>query len=399
MAHQPPHSNSRYASLRTGIPLILIVVLAAATLHYRTIANDLRTYFDDHIRKDIPLETIREAFPSAAAIIFPDNITDPALIHDATKEPIGRLLHSSPHCDDIRGYAGPVPLVIALDAHADTIRAVLLLQNDETRGFINRLRQANFFDSWNGVSTARAADTTIDAVSMATMTSAAVIASVQRRTALYEGATRRRGARAATPILAVVFMLPGLLSLLFPRHTRRIRPLVLAANVAVLGFGTGSLFSLALINGAIIHGIDLGAQWHLAALALATVGIALFSGKNLYCGYLCPYGSAQELVGRYTRRWHRRLPHWLQKPLRHSRTTILAALFILAFAWPPIDLAAVEPFSAFIPAAAPRTSILLAVLFVLLSTLRPRLWCSGFCPTGRLVDVFRIRQSGHRRDI
>jgi len=377
---------------RSPILTFALVALAVTTLYYRHKNIELQEYFKEHIRRDIPVSAIQDVFLGACDIDYCESAESACRVKSASGGTIGQLLCSSPHCDDIKGYAGPVPLVVALDT-VGIIQSVILLENNETGVFVSRLKNAGFFDSWNGLSPAQAAETTVDAVSGATMTSNAVIESVRRRCGMYTGLSIKRGGWInGRQALVVFFMLPGLFSLLFPKRFRKLRPWILVSNVIVLGFATGTLFSLAQFRGWILYGPDLASQWPLIALVLVTIGFGLFSGKNLYCGYICPFGSAQELAGKINRAWHIRMPHWIHGPLGYSRTVVLAGIFAAAFIYANFDPSAAEPFSAFLFRSAPVSALILAGLFVLISVFRPRLWCVALCPTGRLLDVFRIHR-------
>lgn len=370
-----------------------LVALAVTTLYYRHRSTELQEYFKEHIRRDIPVSAIQDVFPGASGIDYCETPESACRVENASGGIIGHLLCSSPHCDDINGYAGPVPLVVVLDT-AGIIQSVIILENNETGVFVSRLRNAGFFDNWNGLSPAQAAETTVDAVSGATMTSAAVIESVRRRCGIHTGlSTKRGGWMNGRRLLVVIFLLPGLFFLLFPKKLCNFRPWMLVSNVIVLGFMTGTLFSLAQFRGWILYGPDLASQWPLVALALVTLGLGLFTGKNLYCGYICPFGSAQELAGKLNRSWHIKLPHWLHGPLRYSRTVALVSAFLVAFIYADFDPSLTEPFSAFLFRSAPVSALILAGLFILIAVFRPRFWCIALCPTGRLLDVFRIRRT------
>jgi hypothetical protein len=385
--------GNAFHSSRSPLLVFILVVFGAVALHYRHENIGLRKYFNEHIRQEIPVPAVQEVFPEASGIDYCESSESACRVKDASGGTIGHLLCSSPHCDDIKGYAGPVPLVVALDT-VGIIQSIILLENNETGVFVSRLKNAGFFDNWNGLDPAQAAETTVDAVSGATMTSNAVIESLRRRCGMYTGLSIKRGGwMNGRQALVVFFMLPGLFSLLFPKRFRKLRPWILVSNVIVLGFATGTLFSLAQFRGWILYGPDLASQWPLIALVLVTIGFGLFSGKNLYCGYICPFGSAQELAGKINRAWHIRMPHWIHGPLGYSRTVVLAGIFAAAFIYANFDPSAAEPFSAFLFRSAPVSALILAGLFVLISVFRPRLWCVALCPTGRLLDIFRI----HRR--
>lgn len=391
-ANQKSPGNSCRAS-RSPILVFMLIGLGTAALHYRHESIGLRTYLSDHMRREIPVNIIEPVFPGATQIDYCKTATGACHVRAPSGKVLGYLLCSSPYCDDIKGYAGPVPLVIALDT-AGTIRSIVLLENNETGAFISRLERSEFFEKWKGLSTHAVADAHIDAVSGATMTSAAIIASVRKRCGLYAGSTagspRTKYSRMVLPFL---FMLPGLFSMLFPGPLRKLRPLLLFSNVIILGFASGTLFSIALFKGWALHGIDFSSQWPLIMLFALDIILGLFTGKNLYCGYICPFGSAQELAGKIKRSWHTRLPHWLHVPLHYGRSVTLAAIFLVTFIYTGFDPSVAEPFSAFLFRSAPLSAFILAGILLIISVVRPRFWCIALCPTGLILDMLRIHRT------
>jgi len=388
-------ANTRGAS-GTTLNGLLIVVLALSAIHFRRQNRSLRAHFAEHVKSQAGVEVVAPIFPGAARIDYCDDPGEACEIHDSSGAVIGAFLCSSPYCDDIKGYAGSVPLIVALDS-AHRIKTVVPLKNNETGTFMARLRREGFFEKWTGVAIDDAAAKQVDAVGGATMSSEAFIESVRKRAALYtqsESTGRTGRGFLVRQILAVLFVLPGFCAAFMPGLGRKYRTFVLTSNVIVLGFVTGTALSLAFIQGIALHGFNLARQWHLLVLAAATLTVGFFTGKNVYCGFVCPYGSAQELGGKVLPKRHIRLPHALRTVYHYGRTVFLLLVFVAALTLPQFDPSLVEPFSAFIFRAAPLSAIIVAVLFVLLSIVRPRLWCGVLCPTGKLLDMLRLR---HRK--
>ena len=93
-------------------------------------------------------------------------------------ESIGKIILSSFYSSGITGFAGPTPLMIAVN-NDGTIKNVTLLANDETPNFVAKVRNAGLFSVWNGMKLKDAANKTVDAVTGATYTSTAVIRSMK----------------------------------------------------------------------------------------------------------------------------------------------------------------------------------------------------------------------------
>ena len=131
--------------------------------------------------KDLPVETLTElqtAFPKAAYVEMTSTATYD--VKDNKGKVIGTVLLSSPFSDDIKGFNGPTPLQIALDTKGKIIE-VRVLDNDETPGFLNRVINAGFLKSWNGLSAKEAIEKEVDAVSGATYSSKSINNSLKAR--------------------------------------------------------------------------------------------------------------------------------------------------------------------------------------------------------------------------
>lgn len=118
---------------------------------------------------------IAAAFPTVKSVKKAEKWTE---VYDGNKNLLGYAVYSKPASDGIKGYAGETPVMIALDTKK-VILGVQLLPNVESPGYVQRVQQAGFLNSWNGLSIKKAKKKQVDTVSGATFTSRAVIQSVQ----------------------------------------------------------------------------------------------------------------------------------------------------------------------------------------------------------------------------
>lgn len=172
------------------------------------------------------------------------------------------------------------------------------------------------------------------------------------------------------------------------RNGRKLRTIILTLNVAGLGLLCGKFMSFSLMVNVMSNGI----QWPAGLLALimlfAAFVMPLFGRPNHYCMWVCPYGSAQELMGRITKRKWRPTPH-ITRILTWTRRGLWALLMLLmwcgvAFVWTDY-----EPFALFVPSAASVAVIVIASAFLIISIFVHRPYCSWICPTG---TTFRAAQ-------
>jgi polyferredoxin len=119
------------------------------------------------------------------------------------------------------------------------------------------------------------------------------------------------------------------------------------------------------------------------------IGILFFTlilGKNIYCGWLCPFGAVQEGIYKALNLTSNRLDKRIISVAGKSRWFFiwLAAMFALFFNNPGI--ASYEPFSPFFGGKANTAQWILMGLILLLSIMVFRFWCRCFCPVGAILD-------------
>ncbi len=309
---------------------------------------------------------------------------------------------------DVQGYGGPVPLRIHVSKDG-VVAAIEAEPNAETPDFFNQAKL--LLTRWQGktVDVAMAETDKVDAVSGATFSSNAIIANMQRGLAYANRHTAQSkaaddasgailegsGSSSASGwtvggIAALIVVLLGAIVPLFYK-SRRWHTVQLVLNVVVLGLCTGTFVSFTLLMRLFSGGLSLAAIATLAAPLLMVV-VALFyplAGKpGHYCAHVCPFGSAQELAGKLTRR-KLRVPVRLNKALNMFRTVLWAVLMVLLLtgtwaAW--IDY---ELFTAFLYSSASVWVVVLAVMFLVLSVWVPRPYCRYVCPTGTLLRGFK----------
>ena len=320
---------------------------------------------------------------------------------------------------DVQGYGGPVPLKIHIkDGKVATVEAE---PNAESPDFFNRAK--TLLNHWQNKSVDEAMREEVDAVSGATFSSRAIIANMQRGLAYAkqrgqwgeDGSVGALGTSAspieggsagaletsappivgssvgaletsAPPIVALIVVLLGAVVPLF-YNNRRLHLVQLAVNVVVLGLWTGTFVSYTLFLRIFAGGVSLSAIGALAAPLLMLIVALIYplAGRSgHYCANVCPFGSAQELAGKLSRRKLRITPRVLKllSVLRNLLWGVLMALLLTGTCTAWIDY---ELFTAFLYSSASVWVTVLAALFLVLSVWVPRPYCRFVCPTGALV--------------
>ena len=106
-------------------------------------------------------------------------------VKDAKGNKLGTVLYSSPYSDNVQGFKGTTPLLIALDAEG-RIKDVVLLENQETPRFAQRVVEGGLYEAWKGLTVDEALNQDVDAVSGATYTSNGVKNSLKARLEAYQ---------------------------------------------------------------------------------------------------------------------------------------------------------------------------------------------------------------------
>lgn len=299
---------------------------------------------------------------------------------------------------DVQGYGGPVPLKIHIDKDG-RLTAIEAEPNAESPSFFDRAKE--LFSRWQGKTIDEAMAEDVDAVSGATFSSKAIIRNVQRGLAYAKQHGLADGGKGAQEenaehtvatgwtlgsIVALIAVLLGAVVPLFTNN-RRLHLVQLVVNVVVLGLWTGTFVSYTLFLRLFAGGVSLSAIGTLAAPLLMLIVALLYplAGRSgHYCAHVCPFGSAQELAGKLSRRKLRITPRVLRvlTALRNLLWGVLMALLLTGTCTAWIDY---ELFTAFIYSSASVWVIVLAMLFLVLSVWVPRPYCRFVCPTGALM--------------
>ncbi len=366
-----------WARLLSLVVVVLILAAAAILRDGRILGHDLR---EAHEAKALKNDTL-EVTPDGAFVV-----------------------NTKPLAKDVQGYGGPVPLKIHIKD--GRVAAVEAEPNAESPDFFNRAKE--LLNHWQNKSVDEALAEEVDAVSGATFSSRAIIANMQRGLAYAkqhgqwgeDGSVGALGTSAspiedgsagaletsAPPIVALIAVLLGAVVPLF-YNNRRLHLVSLAVNVVVLGLWTGTFVSYTLFLRIFAGGVSLSAIGALAAPLLMLIVALIYplAGRSgHYCANICPFGSAQELAGKLSRRKLRITPRVLKllSVLRNLLWGVLMALLLTGTCTAWIDY---ELFTAFLYSSASVWVIVLAALFLVLSVWVPRPYCRFVCPTGALI--------------
>ena len=327
----------------------------------------------------------------------------------ASRAPMGYAVESLDCAPEVRGYAGPIPLLVALDPEG-TVRGVAVLANDETPSYVSRLFSAESLARLVGVTAAAPLEigTDVEAVSGATLSQRALTSSLRATIRVFSAgilhleprAPSDQSSGASTPAVdyrLVVYGAMALLSIGALFAGPRLRPWFLLAAVIALGLVARTFPSVSDVV-RLLFGVPfaLGDGTRRLLTVATAAGLTVALGRH-YCSLLCPYGALQELV--YTvSPLKRAVSPRLDRSLRAGKYLVLLALpFFFAFlrdfsvlSFEPFDptfRALSSPSFALSLAASALPLLLLVLLLLAANLLSERFYCKYLCPLGALFGL------------
>lgn len=314
------------------------------------------------------------------------------------------LFETGPLAPDIRGYNAAIEMAVLVNSNGVVI-TVEILQHRETpyymrkiEDWIGRLAGSDIFRP--------GLEQRVDTVSGATVSSEAILESLAQSGALIEAFSHGRVAdsfgKARHDFDPLALLLLGLVPIALwirSQPSRRLRRLYLAAVLLIGGIYLNAQYSID--NVVALMGLKLpAAGWNIGfLLTVGTPLLALFLG-NIYCGYLCPFGALQELLGDLTpASWKFEPP---KKMWRYAGWLKYLALFAAVLLF---SLGREQFSSSFDPLlrAFGSTDSLFGIgilALLLLSIFFRRFWCRNLCPTGAflaLLNRFQWLRFARRR--
>ena len=319
-------------------------------------------------------------------------------VADANDRLTGYIFSSEELAPKVRGFGGKINLAIYVDPNGVLIEFHIIRSN-ETPAYLQMLSQ------WRGLLNGRHlfepqpfAD--VDAVTGATVSSEAILSALQ--ISGHRFATQILG-RSVEPELKEetrwAKYLPDAHGIYL------IAAFVLALIVTYRGGFWSRLVVLSLTL--IVGGIVLNAQYsseqiatilslHVPAAGLTgaflfVVGMPLLVMLfgNLYCGYICPFGAAQELIS-YVVPDRLKHPITLEK-MRKARFVKYGVLFIfiiLFFSSRSRSTLATDPLTSFFNLQFWKWSMIVIVTAALIgSVFYVRFWCRYLCPAGAFLSL------------
>jgi len=331
------------------------------------------------------------------------------VLTDAAQKPAGYILSSADFAPEVRGFGGRLNLAVRVDA-SGALLDFLVVRSNETPSYLDLLR--TWLGSLKGKSLfAHAPFAGIDPVTGATISSNALLSALQT-----SGQRFAEVVMGGRPLAE-----PGAPSRSWLEHLPDMTGIYLigasvAAFVVVHWGGFWSRIVLLALT-FLVGGIALNAQYSIEQVAtvltldaptagltgvfllVAGVPLIVLLFGNLYCGYVCPFGAAQELLGyALPRRLRPVSPRDQMRLARFVKYVVLAVLIVAFFLSRDRRTLAGDPltsvFALRTAASGWPTWMFGAIAVAVLGSLfYVRFWCRCLCPVGAflsLLNHFRL---------
>ncbi len=292
----------------------------------------------------------------------------------------------------VRGYGGPLDILIVVDAEGN-FDQLILLRHHETPSYVSGVK--DFLASFAGRSPAAplVPGEDVDAITRATVSSDAVAAAARLTGRKILNAALGRSVplnEKKEPVdwpwalgIAAFF---GAAIWARRRPAEWLRLGFLAVAAGVLGFWAGRFASVGdIARFALWEFPPFGSRLSIYVLLGGGAAVALFFG-NLYCGWLCPFGALTEIlykipVPKIT------VPPSFARRLTALRLVALGAVIAAAGATRDLGAAAYEPFDDLFARVAAGWSLVFLAALLVVSVVHYRFFCRYLCAAGAALGA------------
>ena len=319
------------------------------------------------------------------------------IVPDSTDADGGYVFSTESLAGGVSGYGGPIVMAVYVSRDG-TLRDLRIVRSRETPAYVESLR--DWLKELPGRNVFRPADMEgVDAVTGATMTSEAILGSLQQAGPNFALAALGIDVEAAAPTLRAptshrldrqfvcLAVLLGVAVALRYVPQVWVRRGMLLATLMITGFLWNLQYSSQQVMG--ILSLNLPGNWLSGSFFLIlVVPIAVMLVGNVYCGYVCPFGALQELVGDLRPRKLDMAPK--KDTWRYGRAAkyVLLALVVVLFGLTrDYRVLSADPLVTVFSSLWDRWALWLASGLVVLSFFFRRFWCRSLCPAGAFLAL------------
>lgn len=372
--------------------IIFLILICSGIL--RSIAQQKTSLIQTELRH----EDLLQIFPEAHSF---QNISDSQVYEalNVRKDTIGYIVPTRNLATGISGYGGPIHLLIGVTPLGD-IKKTVVTAHEETPGFTDKITA--LLDQFNGknVRTAFAAGKNIDGITGATITSNAIISSVNaaaehispRLSINHRDAVSLKGSLLHKTIPAVIISII-LFSLAIAAYIQKgetLRWAALLSGFLFLGMLTQNMLSTSHIAGIALQQIP---SWNVSPLWILLITGAIISCVlfgRVYCVGVCPFGFVEEflyMVNTKLFRLNMSAGKQTDYLCRWIKYIILIVLLSLCLFYQKSGIGAAEAYITLFTASHSLWAEILVLIVLIGSFFFMRFWCRYLCPFGAFLAM------------
>ncbi|HSQ87731.1 FMN-binding protein [Romboutsia sp.] len=315
------------------------------------------------------------------------------------------------------GYQSTIEVMTMINTEGN-IEQVEVIKEGETPAFFDKVKAAKYNEKFTGLTifdpiyidnakgyagSSEGIDTNnkVDGVSGATISSAAITKAVNDGTVVV--ADKYFDENVINPFCKFKFGLNELALLLiyiiaalsvYIKSITKYRKWILLYTAIVIGFyfnkfaTFGMIYSFLSGSWPAINNIS----WYL--LIIGTIGLILFTGRNLYCQWICPFGATQEAILKFGGLKQIKLDAKLVKLFRLIPPTLAYLALMIVFYTNETQSLAYDPFGAIFNLTALPIMWMSLPILIFISLFQYRFYCTYFCPIGLIFNLITKLRNG-----
>ncbi len=302
------------------------------------------------------------------------------------------------------GYGGELKLITLINSHGE-VQNFEVIDHKETQSFFNKVSHGDLIQSLKKSSYKNnyTLGEEIDGISGATYTSKAITVAIGKAVKsvaedelnfemIWEEETNINfGAKEI--LLLVLFLIGFLFSIKVFPDKKSLKYVFLIFGMLSLGFYYNGLLSITIINKFLLGMWPrLDTHFYGYILIFGVVVLIIFSGKNIYCSHICPFGSAQKCLG-LIGGTNKTFPAKLNKPLVWVQRFLSLFLIIWALIAFNPSVFSYEIFGAFFQLYGTTLQFSILIVILILSLFFRRPWCNYLCPVRPVLDYIKMARN------
>lgn len=339
---------------------------------------------------------LQEIAPEAK---FSEKKTDPP--HYLSDEKIA-VFNSYDIVPSIRGYAGPIKILLALSPDGK-ITGIKILEHKDTKNYVHYMETPEYLQRFLGksVNDPFEIDKDIDGISRATVSVEAMAKTIRESSRIIAsgvyGIDVKRGAAHASGLNWLWYLLVFISALAFYFVTRkskrflRVRDISLIASILVTGVYISSPFSILHVFNLLFLRPSSSLLWYI--LIISTALSVVIAGR-FYCGWLCPFGALSEFIGRLPlKKWN--IPIETDDGWREVKYILLCVAAVVVFISRRVDFGNYETYVTLFSFHGNFFAWSLVAITLFANMRIERFWCRYLCPVAALTGMLSRKEVGY----